>query len=232
MICTALDTQQNRFSLSGECPHCAIASVFMIVAGPHTEPWDPPLGNSHLSRHCAAMQCQGCRRFILGIVKREQQGGGMVVYSYLEHYPFGIPRDGVSQEIPTHIGADFREALRCRFVDAHNATVEMCRRAVQASCIQLKAPADDKLVNQIDWLAKNGIITTPLKEMAHRVRLGGNLGAHPPEDPEDPGEIIIGAEYSDAVIEFTRDFFQHVYVMPKRLESFTFKKITQPQSQT
>jgi hypothetical protein len=73
--------------------------------------------------------------------------------------------------------------------------------------------------------------TTPLKEMAHRVRLGGNLGAHPPEDPEDPEEIIIGPDYSDAVIEFTRDFFQHVYVMPRRLTTFTFKKITPPQPQ-
>ena len=149
--------------------------------------------------------------------------------SYMEHYPIGIPSDGVSPEIPTNIGADFREALRCRFVDAHNATVEMCRRAVQASCIELKAPTDKKLVHQIDWLAQNGVITTPLKEMAHRVRLGGNLGAHPPEDPEDPGEIIVGPNYSDAVIEFTRDFFQHVYVMPERLKKFTFKKITPPQ---
>jgi hypothetical protein len=118
---------------------------------------------------------------------------------------------------------DFREALRCRFVDAYNATVEMCRRAVQASCIQLNAPADKKLVHQIDWLAAQGIITTPLKEMAHRVRLGGNLGAHPPEDPDDANAIVIGVQYADAVIEFTRDFFQHVYVIPERLRNFTFR---------
>jgi hypothetical protein len=145
------------------------------------------------------------------------------VESYREHYPIGKPNDDVAKEIPSHIAADFKEALRCRFVEAHNATAEMCRRAVQASCHQLGAP-DDKLVKQIDWLAQQGTITNPLKEMAHRVRLGGNLGAHPPEDPNDPEEIVIGPEYSDAVIEFTRDFFQHVYVMPERLKKFTFKK--------
>jgi len=143
-------------------------------------------------------------------------------YDYFEHYPLGKPNDDVASEIPEHIRADFREALRCRFVDANNATVEMCRRAVQASCIHLNAPSDKKLVQQIDWLAQQGIITTPLKEMAHRVRLGGNLGAHPPEDPDDETAIIIGPEYADAVIEFTRDFFQHVYVMPERLKKFTF----------
>ncbi len=71
---------------------------------------------------------------------------------------------------------------------------------------------------------KQGTITTPLKEMAHRVRLGGNLGAHPPEDPEDEDLIVMGPEYADAVLEFTRDFFHHVYVMPARLEKFTFSR--------
>jgi hypothetical protein len=144
---------------------------------------------------------------------------------YAQHYPIGKPNDDVAREIPSHIGADFKEALRCRFVDAYNATVEMCRRAVQASCHNLGAP-DEKLVKQIDWLASQGLITSPLKDMAHRVRLGGNLGAHPPEDPSDPSEIAINEEYADAVIAFTRDFFHHVYVMPERLKKYTFKKPT------
>jgi len=99
----------------------------------------------------------------------------------------------------------------------------MCRRAVQAAWFNLGAP-DDKLVKQIDWLAANGKITTPLKDMAHRIRLGGNLGAHPPEDPNGPTEIVIGSDYADAVIEFTRDLFQHLFVMPARLAKYTFTK--------
>jgi hypothetical protein len=150
------------------------------------------------------------------------------VCDYVEHYPLDKPNDDVASEIPEHIRADFKEALRCRWVDACNATTEMCRRAVQASCIQLGAPANNQLDKQIDWLSANGIITNPLKEMAHRIRLGGNLGAHPPEDPDDPTEILIGSEYADAVLEFTRDFFQHVYVTPERLKKYTFKKLALP----
>jgi len=168
------------------------------------------------------MQCQGCLQYILGCAVQPQRGGPPV---YAQHYPIGKPNDDVAREIPSHIGADFKEALRCRFVDAYNATVEMCRRAVQASCHNLGAP-DEKLVKQIDWLASQGLITSPLKDMAHRVRLGGNLGAHPPEDPSDPSEIAINEEYADAVIAFTRDFFHHVYVMPERLKKYTFKKPT------
>ena len=213
------DLGNGQFSFSGQYPHCKDKSVFTIVSGPSgsAAPEQP--------RHtisCAAMQCQGCRRFILGVVQSPNTSPRQ--YEYVEHYPLGKPDDSVAVEIPTAIGRDFQEALRCRWVDAYNATVEMCRRAVQASCIDLKAPPDERLVKQIDWLADRGKITAPLKDMAHRVRLGGNLGAHPPEDPDDPCEVHIGMEYADAVIEFTREFFQHVYVMPERMKRFTFTK--------
>ena len=204
---------QNNFSMSGTCPHCTKPTVFIKVAGPHEQ-------TSPVNSLWAVMQCQGCTNYILGATRKDNASQR---YYYLAHYPLGKPNDDAPPEIPDNIRADFREALRCRFIEAHNATVEMCRRAVQASCIDLKAPADKRLFEQIDLLAAEGKITTPLKEMAHRVRLGGNLGAHPPEDPDDATVIVIGATYADAVIEFTRDFFQHVYVMPERLKKFTFR---------
>lgn len=215
---------ENKFSFSGICPHCDHSSVFLAVTHAHGDAKHHPTNNAITEQvYWAGMQCQGCMKFIFGCVRRLPPAGGQTFsLEYVTHYPLGEPPEEVAEEIPANIAADYREAQRCRFVDAHNATVEMCRRAVQASCIDLKAPSDEKLVKQIDWLASEGIITAPLKEMAHRIRLGGNLGAHPPEDSEDA--IVIGPEYSDAVLEFTRDFFHHVYVMPVRLKTFTFKK--------
>lgn len=220
MRCTALDANSRQFSLNGECPHCRRAAVFMIVAGPHAE----GVG-AHQWRLCAAMQCQGCLKYILGIVL--QQSGP---WNYIEHYPLGKPDDRVAEEIPPNIAADFREALRCRWVDAYNATVEMCRRAVEASCIEQKADAGLKLDKKIEWLLSQGIITKPLKEMADKIRLGGNRGAHPPDDPNNPG-IVMNAEYADAVVEFTKDYFHHVYVMTKRLAKFDFSKSVRSQKE-
>jgi hypothetical protein len=141
---------------------------------------------------------------------------------YIAHYPLGKPKEDVAAEIPEHIAADFKEALRCRWVDAYNATAEMCRRALQASCIEQEAPKKP-LIEQIEWLLAQGKITKHLCDMAHKIRLGGNAGAHPPHDPEEP-EIIIGPEYADAVVEFMRDYFQYVYVNPKQLEKYNFSK--------
>src|ERR1035437_4417626 len=55
-----LDHQNHRFSFSGECPHCRRQTVFMPVAGPHRETLTGP----NEDRLCAAMQCQGCYKYI------------------------------------------------------------------------------------------------------------------------------------------------------------------------
>src|SRR5207245_1589530 len=116
----------------------------------------------------------------------------------------------VANEIPDAIKPDFQEALRCRWVNAYNATVEMCRRALEASCIEQGATPDIVLSKMIDWVHAQGKITTPLKDMAHKIKLGGNRGAH-------PSDRTLTSEDADAVIEFTEEYFQHVYVMPARM---------------
>jgi hypothetical protein len=177
------------------------------------------------------LQCQGCFKYILGQAKQGTEGN-MAVAQYVSHYPLGSPDDTVAEEIPEHIQLDFKEALRCMFVDAYNATAEMCRRALEASCIQLGAKKNAKLEKMIDELEENRVITPSLKEAAHKVRLGGNRGAHPPEDgPGDPKDEVedgpvetIEKHHAEAIVEFTRHFFQHVYVIPKQLEKYDFSK--------
>jgi len=67
---------------------------------------------------------------------------------------------------------------------------------------------------KIDELFKAGTITGPLQQMAHRVRLEARVAAHPQEDGLDD----ITDENADAIIEFTQEFFDHVYVMPAKLK--------------
>src|SRR5258707_643439 len=72
------------------------------------------------------------------------------VITYRAHYPVGRPSDNVSSDVPEPIAADFKEALRCRWVDAYNATVEMCRRAIETSCQDLGAQPTLSIQAQID----------------------------------------------------------------------------------
>lgn len=212
------NVQGNQVTLRGRCPHCGEPSVFMLVTS---------LGHMPNGQRIGGMQCQGCLDYILAVFTSTGHN-----FTYAKHFPLGKPDEKVAQEIPPHIQEDFKEALRCMFVNAYNATAEMCRRALEASCIERGTPTNIKVLeDKIDWLEQQRKITPDLQEAAHKVRLGGNRGAHPPEggpateEPEANGPVEkIEKEHAEAIVDFTRHFFQYVYVIPKQLDKYDFSK--------
>lgn len=142
-------------------------------------------------------------------------------FNFKESFPLGKLEESVDRTIPLGVRDDYIEALTCQAIAAYKATVVMCRRALQSSCVNLKAEGKN-LLSQIDDLANKGKITTALKEMAHDVRKLGNEGAHP--DHDGLGDVI--AADADDITEFTRQYFEHVYVMPARSEAFRKRRET------
>lgn len=212
------DPNRGSFKLWGECPHCSpVQSAFETV----TQPFDTQTEPAHLI--VGVCRCIACRKFILAALTPVSGN-----WEYAFHYPLGKPNDLVDKEIPENIARDFSEALRCQWVKAYNATAEMCRRTVESSCINLGAPYSKVLQEMIDSLHAKGTITEALRNVAHQVRLGGDRAAHPPEDPEAPPKyepmIVIEVDHANAIVEFTRHFLDHVYVIPKRLPTFDFSK--------
>jgi hypothetical protein len=211
MKCITLGSAvRTEFSLVGQCPHCRKQAAFSMVTAAHTETMDARI------RFCAAMCCPACLKYILGVVTRKNTppGQGVLPLEYEEHYPLGSPDDSVDASVPEGIASDFAEAKRCLWVKAYRATVAMCRRSVEASCHNLGAQGKN-LFERIDDLAKKGCITEPLKKLAHRVRLTGNQGLHGADDLD----TITEAD-AKAIIIFTEQYFQHVYVMPELLKSY------------
>jgi hypothetical protein len=234
----------GNFTLRGTCPYpdCKRSSVF-IVRNATSLGVNPSRPGTQ--RTVSALECQGCGGFILGITEQPSNGGN---HTYKEHYPIGSPDETVADEVPDHIKEDFKEALRCLWIRAYNATAEMCRRAMEATCLDLGAPSDKVLEKMIDWLEANRIITPYLKDAAHKVRLGGNRAAHPPATPITPTAAPpaplsapatplpptasvttspverIEKEHAEAIVEFTREFFHHVYVGPKLVGKYDFTR--------
>jgi len=245
MFAVPLD-EKGDFSLRGTCPHCRRESVLMRVTNNYAG-WVRPTPKGTERILIAVMRCQGCLEFILGAVNHIEN---TYTYLYKHHYPLGTPDDSVAPEIPEHIQPDFQEALRCLSVNAYNATGEMCRRALEASCLDLGAPKKDVLEDMIDWLEEKRIITPGLKEVAHKVRLGGNRCAHPTPLAESSAAQItdaeladiaaktgiaspvdkIGKDHAEAIVDFTRHFFQYVYVTPRQLQKYDFSKPKVPKS--
>jgi hypothetical protein len=132
-------------------------------------------------------------------------------------YPLGKPNDTLPLEVQqaaSEVAVDFKEALRCHWIKSYRASVVMCRRAIQSSAIAMKA-SGGRLIDQIDDLFKSGKITEALKDFAHEVRLAGNDGAHPDKD----GLSEVKEKDSSDIIEFTREYLHHVYVMPAKLKA-------------
>jgi hypothetical protein len=198
------------FTLTGICPHCHSKAVFLAVTNSHEEEFDYMW---HRELY-AGMQCQGCGGFILGCVAKSEEHGK---WEYRLHYPLGTPDDTVADEIPPHIASDFSEALRCLWVKAYRATVAMCARALQTSCDEKEAKGGT-LNKQIDDLGSRGVITEPLRQWAHQVRLTRNRELH--ETTDDP-DTAIGEKDAESIVAFTREYFHHVYVMPALLKAYT-----------
>lgn len=157
-------------------------------------------------------------------------GGGGGPFALEAVYPLGRPKDDVNTSVPSTIAIDFSEALRCQWIDAYKACVVMCRRAVQSSALGLGAPKRKKLDQQIDFLFEKGKITEALKDFAHEVRLTGNIGAHPDknsgqqqqeeqtaEAEDDDNLEDVTPKDAEDIVEFTREYLHHVYVMPAKL---------------
>jgi hypothetical protein len=204
--------QFNQVGANGECPHCAPVRSYFHPVATYTEP--PRTGTLH--KIVTAAQCQSCKGFVL-IVGYRQSGAHNHPFQLENVFPLGKPNDFVAAEVQKEandVAEDFKEALRCHWVKSYRASVVMCRRAIQSSAIALNANGG-RLIDQIDDLFKSGKITEPLKDFAHEVRLTGNDGAHPDKD----GLADVTQQDSADIIEFTREYLHHVYVMPAKLKA-------------
>jgi hypothetical protein len=82
----------------------------------------------------------------------------------------------------------------------------MARRSMQSACID-KGAKKKNLVDQVDELKNNGVITNDLKEWADVVRWVGNDAAHPNKD-------IVEKDDAKDILELAEQFLHVIYVAP------------------
>ena len=122
--------------------------------------------------------------------------------------------------IPEEIADDFKEANKCFAVEAKKATVTMCRRVLQNACVSKGVDPKKDLFNQIDELESKRIINPSMKDVAHTIRMIGNWGAHPQNDPLKD----VTKDDASEIVKFTSEFLAEVFVRPARLLALKAKK--------
>ncbi len=180
------------------CPYCDVLSNFT-----QRHEWEESEPTGRKVRY-GVWVCDACKRPVVG--KPDSYGGPY------EYYPQQVVEPSLP-DAPAEVAADAREAHRCFSIQAYRAAVVMARRAMQSAAFEKGAP-DKPLVDQIDWLEEQRLITPLMKEVAHTIRLAGNVGAHPDRD----ALADVGEQEAEAVIDFLDDFLKYIYEIPARLQ--------------
>jgi hypothetical protein len=79
--------------------------------------------------------------------------------------------------VPNAARHAYEQGLRCFGAACFDASALMCRRAIEAVCMELGA-SSGSLRSKLDKLHENGAIDARLSQWAHEVRVVGNEAAH------------------------------------------------------
>ncbi len=129
----------------------------------------------------------------------------------IDQYPKRTPK--LDESIPQEVADDYIEAIKCFDSKADKASVIMCGRALQSSVIE-RGATNKRLMDQIDDLYANAIITRSIRDWAHEIRLSRNIGAHPDKD----GLKDVTSKDAKEIIEFMEEYLNYVYIMPDRVQ--------------
>ena len=117
------------------------------------------------------------------------------------------------QRFPDKVARDFAEARVCLALGAYHAAATMARRCLQAIAYDKGAP-EKRLLDQINWLVEQQIITSDVGDLAHQLRLKGNIGAHPDSD----GIADIGLKDAEEIVKYTGLILEVVFGIPAKLD--------------
>ena len=116
-------------------------------------------------------------------------------------------------DVPAHIGRDADQAHQCYSIGAYRAAVVMARRVTQAVALDHGAPRAG-LKKQLQHLRDEQTINPRLHDAATAVRLSGNSGAHPDDEPDLEG---LDGEEAASVLEFMDALLEQLYQMPAKV---------------
>ena len=182
------------------CPACRTTSTFQLRLR-----WDAETRRGIL--RVGAWSCDSCGERIVGPVIIDPVEGEIPKPGSFRPLPAVSP--AYPNNLPVDVAADAVEAHRSFGVAAWRACAAMARRSLQGMCLDRATP-DLRLLDQIDWLEEQRLITPQMKDVAHLIGLGANAGAHPDED----GLSDVGQTEAKALLEFLDDFITQVYTIP------------------
>jgi len=204
-----------------DCPVCGTHTDSEIIAACTTRQSDVVrLPDSTMTLHNYLLQCTRCASGLL-LLWPSGMGRGPGEYTVGTRllYP---PRSSELEKalaqpspVPAAVAADIQQAELSFYAGSVYGAALLLRRACQDICRERKIPEvpGQGLKGQIQEMAKAGLVTQPLADMADSIRVIGNEVAHP--DPATPS-VITGDDVAMAR-EFMLQLVRGLYIDPERV---------------
>lgn len=163
---------------------------------------ESPDGESLLQ---AAFQCDQCKRLSVGVVSAEGSHGQHQAWLEDSGFTEFLPARSAGKDFPDvidPIAAAADEAHRCLSAGAPRGAVALARAVVEATA-KNQGVTTGSLMNKIDALAKQGVISNHMRDAAHEIRFAGNEVAHgdlaeEPMSSDDARDVL---DLMDAILE-------------------------------
>jgi hypothetical protein len=192
----------------GRCPHCAVANPHMKVvwaSEAFPEPGAPSAGHNW-----GTCQCTSCSNLILVKCKR-------TVRANVGHpFPKNLNVDKIFP-IPEEVDVAIPESARRYLVQAHetlhapDAAALMAASAVDAM-LKEQGLTEGNLYKRIDKAVEMHILTKPMGEWAHAVRLEANNVRH-----ADQNNPHLTKPQAEQVVEFASALGDFLYVLTAKI---------------
>ncbi len=209
------DDNKDKTSEIITCRHCGNRAPMKIVAKyDHViELGDPPY-NDNFYYYWSILLCPSCEEPTFREIFRstfEQD----IDRGWPSHYRILYPNShSIIDELPEIVKRNYEVALRIKNIDPNSFAVSI-GRTLEAVCNEQGAPGKS-LFDKLKYLEKQNGIPGHLAEMAEKLRLLRNIGAH-----LEGGEIE--KEDVPLILNFCESILDYIYRAPNRIKLMQLK---------
>ncbi len=193
--------EENKSEESKEmnfCPTCnSVVETVIIYSYTSKSTVDENLNG--FFTHVLLSKCLKCQNPFLKEKTFQYAGGDEYLTSELQFYP-----DTVNEAIkncPKIVYNPYKEALECYRSHAYDACVIMCRKGIEAICID-NGENKGNLKTRLKNLNSKGVLENTLFNWANELRLIGNDGAHSHEQIVNQQDAKDAIDFFDALITY------------------------------
>jgi len=189
------------------CPFCMEVGNFTIEF--HAE---KKKSNNGKTLNFDTLKCNNCAGYVMALWSTSSSRG-VSIHEY-RVLPWPLRVEKYPEHWPETVGRFWIQARRKLTDENWDAAVMMARSSLQAALREQNAEGRN-LKQEIDDLAKKGILPLIIQDWAHNVRELGNESAHPKSDQEatDPKD-------AKDIVNFLDFLLEYLYTLPKKIKDY------------